>query len=1288
MKKICVYSLLCAGILLLGSLANAADPLVSVSGLTCEQRTNPLGVEAVSPAFGWQIRSGAYEVKQEAWQVQISASREKLLTNAPEWDSGKRDSAEQIGQHLEGCGFQPAREYWWRVKVWTNKGESDWSEPAFFVTGLTEWNAKWITRPWPPEHTLPYFRKTFELTQSAEQLAQATAYICGLGCSELYINGERPDDRFLDPAQSNYESYALYSTLDILPRLRDGANCVGVMLGDGWYNQDRVWGKGPFSYGEPLFITQLVLRYKDGSTQIVVSDEDWQWHEGPVLDSNIYAGEIYDANKEVKDWCSGMASSEGWEKAVLAANHPSLLISQMMEPMRPVEVRKPVCIKKSKDGNWIFDFGENITGFPEICAEQPTGTRWVMKMSEDLDKNGEMDYTSTGVFATGCIQKDEYIFKGEGVEKWRPRFTYHGFRYLELSGCDVQPKSEWIIAHTMHSDVKVRGHFECSDPQINRLHKMALRTMLNNFQGIPTDCPHRERCGWLGDTHAYVRAANLNFGMQSFWNKYLFDIHSCADKQIPMEIFHNLGNTNFYFSPKPSGIPFMIAPGKRLCGAASPDWGTAVTQLPWYGYVYFGDKELLARFYPDMKNWVDYISIIAEDGIITKGLGDWCPPEGNEAIDCPIALSSTAFHYLDLALIAETAKILGYDKDAVFYRTQRDFIKNKIIEKFYDKENATFGSQTADSLALDMGFFPNGEEFKISDSIVKNINEKYSGFMHCGVFGLARLGHALSDYGNAEQAWKVFTKTGTPSFEAMWKIWDATTLWEVLPIWEKDYIGNASKDHPMQAGYDAWFYEAVAGIRPDAAAPGFRHIRFCPQVCDYLDWAFASVETAYGLTSIRWEKSKKGLTYHIMVPPNTTASVDIPAGKRVTMNGKTLNSQQTQCVIGSGEYTFVITPAEAESGKDAFVACYYFPNYHPSDARNNKYKGEGWSEWEVVKASKPRYEGHYQPRVPLWGYTDESDPKVMVRKIDAAVDHGIDAFIFDWYYYDDGLFLERGLEQGFMKAPNANRLKFALMWANHDWLDIHPWKYSNPWEWKLLYPGKVSPETFDKMCDYIIETYFKHPSYWLIEGKPYFSVYELSKLMESFGSLQATREAMDRFREKTKAAGFPGLHLNAVVWGQPVLPQERGVADPVQLMRDLDFDSVTSYVWVHHGGLKDFPATDYNYVRDEYMKYWDKAEKEYNIPYYPNVTVGWDGFPRSHPDDPLQESNPFQRAMSGNTPERLKEVVKMTRDRLKKRPASERIFNINCWNEWTEGSYLEPDTRYNMEYLEAVRDGK
>ena len=375
--------------------------------------------------------------------------------------------------------------------------------------------------------------------------------------------------------------------------------------------------------------------------------------------------------------------------------------------------------------------------------------------------------------------------------------------------------------------------------------------------------------------------------------------------------------------------------------------------------------------------------------------------------------------------------------------------------------------------------------------------------------------------------------------------------------------------------------------------------------------------------------------------------------------------------------------AAAESNQTVTVVSYYFGNYHPGDPRNATLKGPEWSEWELVKSAKPRFPGHQEPHVPLWGYQDESQPEVMANKIAAAADHGISAFIFDWYYYNDGPFLDAAIDRGFLQATNNGRLKFAFMWANHDWYDIHPYHRGTPQ--KLLYPGKVTPERFGNICDHLINDYFVRSNYWRIDGKPYFSFYDLQNLTGSFGSVAATRAALDEFRARAKAAGLPGLHLNAVVWQRTILPGERKATDPVRLVHDLGFDSCTSYVWIHHVGLPE-QQTDYNYVRDRYFEFWAAVAKKFDMPYIPNVTMGWDPSPRADQSQAYGNYGyPFTNVITNNTPENFRVALELARQRSLDEPGGLRILNLNCRNEWTEGSYLEPDTVHGMDYLDAVK---
>jgi len=365
---------------------------------------------------------------------------------------------------------------------------------------------------------------------------------------------------------------------------------------------------------------------------------------------------------------------------------------------------------------------------------------------------------------------------------------------------------------------------------------------------------------------------------------------------------------------------------------------------------------------------------------------------------------------------------------------------------------------------------------------------------------------------------------------------------------------------------------------------------------------------------------------------------------------------------------------------DYEVVAYYFPNYHP-DQKNQARYGKGWTEWELVKTARPRFAAHQQPKVPTWGYTDESDPKAMRQKIDAAADHGITCFLYDWYWHETGPFLDRGLEKGFLRAANRGRLKFALMWANHDWVELFRAKAdgSRP----LHYPGAVSRETFRKLTDHAIRHYFSQTNYWRIDGKPYFSIYELMTFVKGMGGLVEAREALLDFQARARKAGLAGVHLNAVDWG--VKP--KGVAkDFDEMISTLGIESVTSYCWLHNADLKGFPASSYAAWRDESVAKWDALAGRFRVPYFPNVSMGWDSSPRTEQNVEFRSLGyPYTSVTTGNTPAEFQKALESAKAYLDRTPSARKIVTLNAWNEWTEGSYLEPDKATGMGYLEAVR---
>ena len=474
-----------------------------------------LNLRAFLPNPDWLDRSTRVF---QPWEIEIASDKKALEKGkADVWSSGKQISDQQLNVEPQGAPLQSGASYWWRVRVWTGDDKvTSWSDPAYFSLGpdSSQWKGQWITAEWTEGAPLPYFRKTFDISKAGTKPIRAVVYLSGLGCSDLFFNGQRVDStRILDPAQTNYEQYAFYSTFDVTPLLQKGNNCIGVMLGDGWYSQGKVWGPG-FSYGKPILFAQMDVSYKDGSTLTVATDETWEWAPGPILSTNIYAGEVYDANKEIEGWAEADTQLEGWKPARIASGViPQRLEPQLIEPIRMQEIIEPIDLWQTSSGSWIFDFGVNVAGIPLLNVELPQGTRLKMQMGELLDSARTIDFSTTGPAATGVIQTDEYICTGKGEERWTPRFTYHGFRYLELSGVAGQPDPSWIKVVTVYTDVDERGSFECSDPTINRLHELAIRTMLSNIHGLPTDCPHRERiavsCG--PSSHCSGRSAQVPF---------------------------------------------------------------------------------------------------------------------------------------------------------------------------------------------------------------------------------------------------------------------------------------------------------------------------------------------------------------------------------------------------------------------------------------------------------------------------------------------------------------------------------------------------------------------------------------------------------------------------------------------------------------------------------------------------------------------------------------------------------------------------------------------------------
>jgi alpha-L-rhamnosidase len=900
-------------LLVFACLCAQAKPAVIPVSPTCGDMVNPVSVSNVS--FAWKLSSDVKGACQTAYELWVGTTPQ---CNGNVWKSGKVSSEEQFDITLPASiDIQEGKRYYWKVRVWDGSDKvSPWTGTASFTKSIdNSWEADWIATGKTENGPFPYFRKT--CTVSKGKVSRAVIYLCGLGCSQLFFNGKAVEpDRVLDPAQTDYDKKALYSAFDVTGLLANGKNCIGVMLGAGWYNQDKVWGGG-MTYGKPILRCQMRIEYSSGKVENIGTDTSWKWADGPLVSSNVYQGDEYDATHEIDGWCDPSFDDSSWNDAVKAQGViPARMAAQEIPPMIAHEPQKAIALwRSSKKGNvWIYDFGTNLTSEVVFSASLPRGVRLQTVGSEEIyPDTREIDVASTGVEHVG-LQKDAYTFAGKGKETWMPVFTYHGMRYVELTveGSDEEPTIDWITRAPVHTDLASIGSFECSDHQINYLHDIAQRTFINSFVGVPVDCNQREKCGWLGDTHAYDRAADMLFQMNNFWVKYLDDIRTTSDVSLTNTLFHKYYNNQFYTADKAPGIPFMIAPGKRLCGVASPDWGTAVVQLPWHLYVYYGNKRILEDYYDMMSIWVRHIADTAVDGIVYEGLSDWCPTFSKHAHNgTDVEFSSSAFHLLDLGIMVKTARLLGKEEDLKWFESKEEYVRKAMTAKFFNPLKCSFGGQTANAMALELGLFPENRRLEATKAIMFDINTGYK-FFDIGVFGLSRIGSEMSRNGGSDEVFGLFTKKGENSFGVMVDSIKVTTLWETLPMQSNVYgKSHGSHNHPMQGGYESWILEDVAGLRPVDEAPGFKTVLFHPRHFANLEWAKATVDTRYGVTSTSWKSENGKLVWDIVIPAGADGLVYIPEGKSATVDGEPIAFEKKNrdgndyYVFPSGSYHIV-----------------------------------------------------------------------------------------------------------------------------------------------------------------------------------------------------------------------------------------------------------------------------------------------------------------------------------------------------------------------------------------------
>ncbi|MBP1587991.1 MAG: family 78 glycoside hydrolase catalytic domain [Clostridia bacterium] len=855
-----------------------------------------LNVPAEGLRVSWKIDSDNVNVFQKKSRIVISkignkfgnkteskaGSKTGSLGNEIVFDTGVREDGESNEVAVDAV---LERETDYEITVWA--GDSHGNEASITEGFLTELAAPeegegvWIK---PEEHIsgwAPYMRTKFELPE--KEIKKAILYGVGLGIGEFYINGQRTDDCYLEPSSTNYEKTILYRANDVAALLKGGANCLAVLLGEGFYSQSRVWGSNGMVYGDECVWVKLRIVFEDGTEQLVLSDTaNWKYKYSPVSTNNIYAGEIYDSRLETPDFALPEGSEHGWGPVVEDNTPKGELTPCLMPPVRIIREIPCIsyhCESGRNDGAWIFDLGENFAGIYEfrIPAYSPRGAVYVFRTAEALSPAGNLDHRSTGGFATQCIQQDIYIAKGLPVDEvYRPRFTYHGFRYVEVTGIHdfskgygTEPTTDRIKGLALSTDFAKAGSF-CSDCEdLNRLDRVMQNTFRSNYHGYPEDCPAREKCGWLGDAEVVCNWGLYAYDMIPSYEKYMDDIRTTD------EVY---------------GVWQMIAPGKRGCGEASPLWGCAQIIIPYWMWKLRGDCAVVRKYWPLMQKWVRHEQDRANDFIINEGLGDWCPPGGNDLpTRIPVEHSSTMMFYEIAAKMAELSDAFGYGCGDQ-YRSLAAQIADAINRHFYDYGNHTYGYRASNGVALLLGFYPEGEREALLGATVKLLAS--DGFrMHTGIYGNKYLIPVLFDEKLGDEAMKYLFGRDATSFGTMLDD-NGTSLWEDLGLNFREpdrSVGVASYNHPMHGGVLYVYYEHIAGIKP--VEPGFRRFAVKPADLSDVNCLDVSYESPYGTIRVSYGPAEGGTRrYVVTVPANTTCDVEIEGVEKQT--------------VGSGEWVF------------------------------------------------------------------------------------------------------------------------------------------------------------------------------------------------------------------------------------------------------------------------------------------------------------------------------------------------------------------------------------------------
>ena len=878
-----------------------------VTSLKCDYHVNPVGIDILQPRLSWQIVAGENNFIQQAYEIRVAETLADLTGGRKlVWSTGKANSASSVNVVYEGPAAKTMQRLWWQVRIWDGKNKATaWSAPAYWEMGLLgegDWKASWIRfgKELDNKESRPaqFFRKEFSLTKKVKS---ARVYVTALGLYELRLNGKKVAADLFTPGWTSYKNRIQYQTYDVTTLLGQ-KNSIGAVVGDGWFRGNIGFSGQRSYYGEKsALLAQLVINYADGTSETIASGSDWKATTGPILKSDIYNGETYDARMELGGWDQAGYADSNWTNAEVYNYPMSKLIAPQGVPVQAIEEIKPVKLIKTPKGEMVLDMGQNMVGVVRLKVKGNAGEKIVIKFAEVLDKAG--NFYTDNLRAAKCT--DTYILKGGAEEIYQPLFTFHGFRFVKLEGLANEPTLDQIMGVVIHSAMTPTGTFACSDALINQLQHNIQWGQKGNFVDVPTDCPQRdERLGWTGDAQVFAPTAAFNFDVAGFYTKWMKDF--TADQL------------------ETGRMPHVIPDVLKGDGGATA-WADASIIVPWTVYQVYGDKRILAEQYNTMRAWVEYMHKRAGDKNLWTGdphFGDWLAFASNRS-DYPGAttekdLIATAYYAHSSKLLSQIAAIIGNNEDAKYYSNLSEAVKKAFIDEFVTKNGRVVShTQTGYCLALAFDLLPENLRKNAADFLSADVQKM--GHLTTGFVGTPLLCKTLAATGHENQAFFLLKLKKYPSW--LYPVTQgATTIWErwdgQKPDGSFQDVGMNSFNHYAYGAIGEWLYKYVAGVDIDPENPGYKHILLYPHPGGQLTRASAELNSMYGPVKSAWNLDQAQFTYEVTIPANTTATVMLPHADpaTVTINQLPLSANkeykaeqkgdQTIVQLGSGNYKF------------------------------------------------------------------------------------------------------------------------------------------------------------------------------------------------------------------------------------------------------------------------------------------------------------------------------------------------------------------------------------------------